>query len=572
MVKIWKDSKRHSATFEILSEECGIILNIEKDLQQRDYRELIELDFFKLIEQKILSELVQQVTDSTISRGDGMALIRQRRQSYWYDDFLQLYEAIDYAIQLKYVLSQLDLSSSSIDEGLRNYSVSWYKIDQLYRKFIYHAGESGQQSMLRVLTQHIENLYSNNFLLALNNNWQHSIDKISKWKAEITSQNRFFHYWVEPFLSSNKKVFVIISDAMRFEIGEELMRLIQQEDRYDAKLESMLGMLPSYTQLGMAALLPQQKLEISSEKNGLVFVDDKSSQGIDARNKILSKSINGKGRAIQAKDFMNMNREEYRAIVKENDVVYLYHNLIDSVGDKKDSEERVFKAVEDTLGELIGLIKKLSAANASNIIVTADHGFIYQNRPIEESDFASVEVEGDTIFYKDRRFILGKGLKENNSLTKFSSSDLGLAGDLDIQIPKSINRLRLQGSGSRFVHGGASLQEITNIISSGQLSLAFYQIQPVTNKIQPRLLRAGIYNSKNELISDSHELKFDYVSENSREREMLIRFVLSRKADEVNGQEVYLRLDEKVGKTSHYKEYKSLSFTVRRSFTTDFDF
>jgi hypothetical protein len=31
---------------------------------------------------------------------------------------------------------------------------------------------------------------------------------------------------------------------------------------------------------------------------------------------------------------------------------------------------------------------------------------------------------------------------------------------VEVQIPKSINRLRLKGSGSRFVHGGASLQEV----------------------------------------------------------------------------------------------------------------
>ena len=37
---------------------------------------------------------------------------------------------------------------------------------------------------------------------------------------------------------------------------------------------------------------------------------------------------------------------------------------------------------------------------------------------------------------------------------------MGLDGDIEILIPKSINRLRLKGSGSRFVHGGASLQEV----------------------------------------------------------------------------------------------------------------
>ena len=41
---------------------------------------------------------------------------------------------------------------------------------------------------------------------------------------------------------------------------------------------------------------------------------------------------------------------------------------------------------------------------------------------------------------------------------------------------------------------------------------------------------------------------------------MQVRFVLSRKADEANGQEVILRLEEKHAGTSHYKEYKSLRY------------
>ena len=53
---------------------------------------------------------------------------------------------------------------------------------------------------------------------------------------------------------------------------------------------------------------------------------------------------------------------------------------------------------------------------------------------------------------------------------------------------------------------------------------------------------------------------------------MQVRFVLTRKADEANGQEVILRLEEKHAGTSHYKEYKSLRYLMRRSFTSDFDF
>ena len=50
---------------------------------------------------------------------------------------------------------------------------------------------------------------------------------------------------------------VIISDAMRYEVGQELLARMQDDPKCtSAKLDVLLGVLPSYTQLGMAALLP----------------------------------------------------------------------------------------------------------------------------------------------------------------------------------------------------------------------------------------------------------------------------------------------------------------------------
>jgi hypothetical protein len=50
---------------------------------------------------------------------------------------------------------------------------------------------------------------------------------------------------------------------------------------------------------------------------------------------------------------MAMNGDDCRALVRDHDVIYVYHNRIDATGDKRESEERVFEAVEETLQELI---------------------------------------------------------------------------------------------------------------------------------------------------------------------------------------------------------------------------
>ncbi|RLB84638.1 MAG: BREX-1 system phosphatase PglZ type A, partial [Deltaproteobacteria bacterium] len=455
-LKRWKNSSIHQKAFEALSYECADILDIEKDLQQQDISSLEEIDYFDLVDRKILSNLVKNVVDQTISTSDRENIIRQRKLGHWYDRYRHLYKAIDFGARFIKILEKSELNIESMDDGINKYTKYWYLIDQLYRKYIFHTRKSGQVSMLKTLSDTIENLYSNNYLLTLNNNFQRKIDDCTKWGNTIVdSQRHFFRKWVDlEFLKDNKKVFVVISDALRFEAGHELHSMIRQEDRFEAELTPVLSMLPSFTQLGMAALLPNKEIKIADNNSATVFVDGKSTQGTENRSKILQSSVKGQAKAIRAEELMNMNKTDCRELFRENDVVYVYHNQIDSIGDKKESEDRVFEAVEDTLEELIKIIKKLAGANATNILVTSDHGFIYQNKVLDDSDFLDNDVTEIEALYRDRRFLLGKNLPQNNSMKLFTSQEAGIEGDIDILIPKSINRIRLKGSGSRFVHGG----------------------------------------------------------------------------------------------------------------------
>lgn len=598
-LKRWKDSRSFTKGFEYWSKQGAEVLGVEQDLAKRDFRKLVELDYFELIDRKIISDLVREVVARTVSTGDVILWIRQRRQGYWYNRYQDLYEAIEYAALFIQQLAETSLGSQSLSKAVQLYSTKWFKLDQLYRKYVFHARKSGQISLMGPLLEQVENLYTNNYLLKLGDDFQGFVDGISLWEAlPVRRQNQFFDHYVQPYLRREQRVCVIVSDAMRYEIGDELLSLINQEDRYSAELEPMLSMLPSYTQLGMAALLPNTSLQIADNETATVLVDGQSSMGTDNRNKILKKALNDRGEAITADKLLNMNQIESRELLKRNDVIYIYHNRIDHTGDKMHSEGEAFEAAEQTLQDLLRLVKKLVGANASSILITADHGFIYQDRAIDESDFAVADVQGEQILYRDRRFVLGKGLKPHASLHSLSPEQLALEGEVQVQLPKSINRLRLKGSGSRFVHGGATLQEVvvpvlrvskarqsdvsrvevdilgsaSSVITSSQLGIALYQKEPVTDKVQSLQLRAGIYTQDGELISDCHELTFDFTSTNSRERELQVRFLLSAESDKANGQEVILRLEEKHAGTTHYQIYKTRSYTLRRSFTGDFDF
>src|SRR5699024_11228733 len=101
---------------------------------------------------------------------------------------------------------------------------------------------------------------------------------------------------------------------MRYEIAEELASKIRSEDRFDASLSAVLGSLPSYTQLGMASLLPQSNLELAPE--GLpVLADGKPTNGTANRDKILQPV---KGHAITAAEVLAMPASELRELYSKH--------------------------------------------------------------------------------------------------------------------------------------------------------------------------------------------------------------------------------------------------------------
>ena len=603
-LKRWKDSRTHEEAFEKLSDRCAEVLAIQQALETIDVKDITEIDYFQRVDQKMLSELVRLVSGRHITAGESTRLIRQRRIGHWYRNYKHEYEAVELAGRLIELISDVyKLQMQSAEEGFSRYTESWYQVDQLYRQFCFNVRRSTHNSLLQPLAEKVEQLYSNKFLMPLGDRWQDVIDQQETWSTGgLLPQRAFFEQYVLPFLSQGKKVCVIISDGMRYEIAHELASLIRGEDRYSAEVKAVVTGLPSYTQLGMAALLPNSDLQISDVSKGDVQVDGKPSAGLENRRKILKAAMaaeekNWNADARSASEVLEMHKDAVRELFRDNNVIYIYQDIIDSTAHSTKSEDRAFEAVQEAMDEIVRLVKKLTAANASNLLVTSDHGFLFQN-DVEESDFLSPAANDTESLYRDRRFLLGKKMTGREGLKHFRADQVGLQGSAEMLIPKSINRLRLSGSCLRYVHGGASLQEVVvpiisinksrqsdiaqvdvelirgsvSTISTGQLAIQLYQMQPVDDKLKARTIRVGIYAQDGELISDEQEFPFDMTSENPREREMKTQLVLSSAADAYNNQQVVLRLMCRVQNTGHFQEYKSQQYTLRRSFTSDFDF
>jgi len=592
----WRNTVQSRESMAVLARRTERDLQVRDKLAAVDYAELLGNDTYEVIDQKILGDLARGVSEQTLKVIDVQKAEQARQTTFWYGlepSYRALYTAVRAAAELLDSVSALSTAIATFDDGLSKYQDHWYRIDQLYRQFLYAARTTDHAEPLAPLTEKVEAFYNNNYVAPLALAWQQQVDKLDSWKAAAhPSQADFYDTYLKPLVSQDKRVVVIISDALRYEVADELASRIRQEDKFDAKLDAILGILPSYTQLGMASLLPHSTIGFASASGKSdVLVDGKPTIGTANRAKILQ-SVEGTAIAYNA---VPAGRDALRALLKEHKVVYIYHDEIDHQAHNLGSEESAPKAAETAIVELIGLVKRLNSADASNIFITSDHGFLFQESKIDDGSKLSEDPHGD-IEYRDRRFLLGSDFKETAAFNTWTSAQLGLTSEWQVHIPKSIYRLtqKMQGTADRFVHGGSTLQEIvvpvittsgkgksdvkavevqirpsSDKITTNNVVVDLFQVSAVSEKVRPRELRAGIYLG-DQLISDQVTLIFN--SEAVAERERFQQAKLKLRPDHTagNGAQVEFRLEEPIVGTNHWKTAYKAPFTIKLAFAADF--
>ena len=81
----------------------------------------------------------------------------------------------------------------------------------------------------------------------------------------------------------------------------------------------------------------------------------------------------------------------------------------------------------------------------------------------------------------------------------------------------------------------------------------------------------GLYVGET-LISNLVSLTFDQTSADKRDRYQSARMLLSQDANDYNNRAVEFRLEERIPNTNQWRVYAKAIYTLKRSFTSDFDF
>lgn len=569
--------------YDELSAHVATGLNLTTALSGYLTENLVDCDTFIAIDHIIVKWIVERLTaedtGAKLDRYDIPMLCDKRSKMHFGRRTEKTYQLLSSAFRL------IEAANYTAPEGFKTiidqYRKTDHLIDQEYRKFYYafdkvnafeESREGGlgrameESSAFETLRSLVENIYTNEYLAKLLPKWNEGIQEENAM-SEIPLQRNFYRRHV---LNSKERTVVIISDAMRYEVGQELFLRMQDDPKCTAKMDVQLSVLPSYTRLGMASLLPHNTLTMTDDFR--VLADDVLCDSLAGRQTVLQ-SHEPNGVCVQFDDIKNLKSMDLRNIFTGKQVVYIYHNQIDARGDKANMEDEVFVACEEAIQEIMSLITKINgSANTHHFIVTADHGFIYKRDKVTESDKIG-GVSGKSTFI-NRRFIVAKDPVVDEGVEFLPMSIiLGNQDPKIVSYPVSSNVFKVPGGGQNFVHGGSSplemlvpvldikmergtvetrptqialvsmVQKITNLITT----MDFIQSDPVSDTVKTATYKLYFISEDNEKISNENIYKADSRDPDDTKRIFRMRFTFKNKKYDKNKQYYLVAYDDTTG-------------------------
>lgn len=541
-------------------------LKLPMRFMKLDVNDLVDTEIFTCLDEVILIKLMTEISDHIIDVDVIKGTVEKRRTTVGYSQFKDYYEGILQVANMQafYKEHTTGFHSAEAKKVWKEYTSEYYVMDTYYRLFHKSYGESlkSYNSDLHDLFTHVmekvEGLYTNWFLGQLGGNWSAVCsEELQKYGRilEIPQQTDFYKSRIA---NADSRVFVVISDALRYEVAASLAEQLRRETQADVKLQDVQGIFPTITKFGMAALLPHKELEVELHGEVLKVMADGVSTDAGYRDKVL-KSAKENSVAIKYNDLVSAKRADRSAMVKGMDVVYIYHDTIDEASHTADT--MVFPACDDAIQELKNLTKIIcNDFGATHILFTADHGFLYTYSPLTEDDKIDQSGFVNRIVEYGRRFAIM--MKDSNPDYLQKVHFLEGKSEYEAFAPKENVRIKKLGGGLNFVHGGISLQEMvvpvidyhflrnqskeyqrnqkkydtkpvevsllsaTHKVSNMIFSLNFYQKEPVGDNREAATYQLYFTDSSGKQISDIAKIIADKTSDNGQERTFRCSFNL----------------------------------------------
>lgn len=393
-----------------------------------------------------------------------------RRSTFWsrrYPEIILQWSLVETAASL---LTEADAISSAIKkrkwtleemvDAYVHHAAPWMRLDTLarhmesrYARFDFERAPHSpdwEKVMARCRSAYLESLD------LMTEAYTKAIEVAGFQSRAIPAQSRVFHDRVGPMLADGKKAAYVLVDALRYEMAADLVEGLGRE--FSFELSPALGQLPGITSIGMASLMPGAEDGLSLEKSAgklQVTVGGKKITDRAARIAWLESRVGEGIRVVKLGDIARLTPKKRKDLGAARFLVVTSQE-IDRIGEGESEDDEARLYMDEMLEKLLRGLRNLASIGFTEILVSADHGFIFA-----EGFEAGLKMDppgGDTAELHPRCWI-GQGGTVAPGYFRVPASDLELGGALECAFPRGLGTFKVKGGTGAYFHGGASLQE-----------------------------------------------------------------------------------------------------------------
>lgn len=407
--------------------------------------------------------ILRGLMEKAIMEAPKKAMTRLEELKVKHSDSSEVGAVIDYDMLVaRYYECALSLGSITLnqpDDYLNKYRDEYYLLDQLYRLSIECFSKISPTIILYDAVQKVKHNLDMQYAKLCNRinlEWMCCVKEAGGMTAvHGLRQQDFYDSLIKGI---QKKVVVIVSDALRYEVAQELIGVLAAR-KHIARLNMGIAMLPTETKFCKPALLPHRSLRLYAEVDGTqnMGVDDRILDTMDKRSEQVDSYRQG-AICVDYETVGKYEQDKNREIFK-HPLVYVMHNTIDDKSHSATAKD-VVDSCRDAINELETLVHKLHETyNVTEVYITSDHGFLFNDQVFEEKDKHKVTED---VLEKSTRYYLTQSAAAVPGIVKFPLSEVsGMEEDnVYVAVPEGTNRLQAPAGGYSFTHGGASLQEL----------------------------------------------------------------------------------------------------------------
>jgi hypothetical protein len=335
---------------------------------------------------------------------------------------------------------------------------------------------------------------------------KHFIAQFSKAKHPIKGllrQRDVFEKQVKPLLGEGKVAYVWV-DALRFEMARELCLLLK--DDFKLEIQPAIGMIPTITEIGMAALLPkaQDSAKVIALGGGRLALEIGGKVIKDRKDRVAFLKENAGVSVFDAKleDLLPKPAKKVKEGIQAGELILITSQEIDELGEA-DNMAQARLQIDGVLSHLRRGVRVLADQGIKNIVLVADHGHLFAD---EIGDDTKIEAPGGKVEDMHRRVWVGVGGNSEPSYLRTSLASLGVDSEFDIATPWTFAVFKSKGGARAYFHGGLSPQELivpvvvmhSAVKSSAPSTGIQWTLTPGTAKLTTRFFSVQIAGSQSE--------------------------------------------------------------------------